>query len=57
MKEDFDSVLWQEWVNFKYRSIESAMLDYNRAIKAANPAPSPGVTITAMTSNDTDPKA
>lgn len=37
LKEDFDSVLWQQWVNFKYRSIEEAMLDFNRAIKAANP--------------------
>ena len=37
VKEDFDSPLWQEWVNFKYRSIEEALLDFNRAIKAANP--------------------
>ncbi|MBI5818603.1 MAG: beta-galactosidase trimerization domain-containing protein [Verrucomicrobia bacterium] len=37
LKEDFDSVLWQQWTNFKYRSIESAMLEFNRAIKAANP--------------------
>ncbi|MBI5685158.1 MAG: beta-galactosidase trimerization domain-containing protein [Verrucomicrobia bacterium] len=37
LKEDFDSVLWQDWVNFKYRSIESTMLEFNRAIKAANP--------------------
>ena len=37
LKEDFDSVLWQQWVNFKYRSIESTMLEFNRAIKAANP--------------------
>jgi hypothetical protein len=37
VKEDFDSELWQDWVNFKYRSIESAMLEFNRAIKAANP--------------------
>ena len=37
LEEDFDSVLWQQWVNFKYRSIEAAMLDFNRAIKAANP--------------------
>lgn len=35
-KEDF-SDLWQQWVSFKYRSIEEALLDYNRAIKAANP--------------------
>lgn len=37
LKEDFDSRLWQQWVNFKYRSIEAAMLEFNRAIKAANP--------------------
>ncbi|MBM3888841.1 MAG: hypothetical protein FJ388_06905, partial [Verrucomicrobia bacterium] len=37
LKEDFDSVLWQQWTEFKYRSIESAMLEFNRAIKAANP--------------------
>ena len=37
LKEDFDSVLWQQWTDFKYRSIESAMLEFNRAIKAANP--------------------
>ena len=37
IKEDFDSLLWQQWVEFKYRSIEEAMLDFNRAIKAANP--------------------
>ena len=36
-KEDFDNPLWQQWVNFKYRSIESAMLDFNRGIKQANP--------------------
>ncbi len=37
VKEDFDSLLWQQWVDFKYRSIEEALLDFNRAIKAANP--------------------
>lgn len=37
VKEDFDSLLWQQWVDFKYRSIEEAMRDFNRAIKAANP--------------------
>jgi len=37
VKEDFNSLLWQQWVEFKYRSIEEAMLDFNRAIKAANP--------------------
>lgn len=37
LKEDFDSLVWQQWVNFKYRSLEEAMLDFNRAIKAANP--------------------
>lgn len=37
VKEDFDDPLWQQWVNFKYRSIEEALLDFNRAIKAANP--------------------
>ena len=26
VKEDFDSLLWQQWVNFKYRSIEEALL-------------------------------
>lgn len=36
-REDFDSPLWQSWVDFRYRSIEEALLDYNRAIKAANP--------------------
>ena len=36
-KQDYDSLLWQQWVEFKYRSIEEAMLDFNRAIKAANP--------------------
>lgn len=37
LKEDFDSLLWQQWVEFKYRTIEEALLDVNRAIKAANP--------------------
>jgi hypothetical protein len=37
VKEDFQSLLWQQWVEFKYRTIEEAMLDFNRAIKAANP--------------------
>lgn len=36
-KEDFDSLLWQQWVNFKYRSLEASMLEINRAIKAVNP--------------------
>jgi hypothetical protein len=36
-QEDFDSLLWQQWVDFKYRSIEEALLHFNRAIKAANP--------------------
>ena len=37
IEEDFDSLLWQEWVNFRYRGLEQAMLGYNMAIKAANP--------------------
>jgi hypothetical protein len=37
LKEDFDNPLWQTWVEFKYRTLEEAMLDFNRAIKAANP--------------------
>ena len=37
LKEDFDSRLWQQWVRFKYQSIEDCLLEYNRAIKAANP--------------------
>jgi hypothetical protein len=37
VKEDFDSLLWQQWVEFKYRSIEEALVDFNRAVKAANP--------------------
>jgi len=36
-KENFDSLLWQQWVDFKYRSIEQTLLDFNRAIKGANP--------------------
>jgi len=36
-EENFDDVLWQQWTEFKYRSIEEAMLRINRAIKAANP--------------------
>lgn len=35
--EDYDSLLWQQWVNFKYRSTEEALLEFNRAIKQANP--------------------
>lgn len=35
--EEFDSPLWQAWVRFKYQTVEDAMLDYNRAIKAVNP--------------------
>lgn len=35
--ENFDDLLWQQWTDFKYRSIEEAMLQLNRAIKAANP--------------------
>lgn len=35
-KQDFDSLLWQEWTLFKQRTIEGALLDFNRAIKAAN---------------------
>lgn len=37
VKEDYDSLLWQQWVDFKYRSIENALREYNRAIKTANP--------------------
>lgn len=37
LKEDFDSRLWQQWVEFKYRTLEEAMLDFNRALKAARP--------------------
>ena len=37
VKEDFDSRLWQQWVDFKYRTIEEALLDFNRAMKAASP--------------------
>ena len=35
--EDLNSPLWRKWVEFRYRSIEDAMLEFNRAIKAANP--------------------
>jgi hypothetical protein len=37
VKEDFDSLLWQQWVEFKYHTIEEALLHFNRAIKAADP--------------------
>lgn len=37
LKEDFGSLLWQQWVDFKYRTIEEALLEINRAIKAARP--------------------
>ena len=37
LKEDFQSLAWQQWVEFKYRSIEEAMREFNQAIKAANP--------------------
>ncbi|MBT3375070.1 MAG: family 10 glycosylhydrolase [Lentisphaerae bacterium] len=37
VQEDFGSPLWQAWIRFKYDTIDNAMLDYNRAIKAANP--------------------
>jgi len=36
VKEDLDSPLWQQWVDFQYRSMEAALLDFNRAIKGAN---------------------
>ncbi len=35
--ENFENPVWRQWVEFRYRSIEDAMLDFNRAIKAANP--------------------
>ena len=35
--EDLKNPLWRKWVDFRYRSIEEAMLEFNRAIKAANP--------------------
>lgn len=35
-KEDFNNPLWPRWVEYKYRSIEDALLDFNRAIKAVN---------------------
>lgn len=37
VKEEFASLLWQKWSDFRYRSMEAAMLDFNQAIKAANP--------------------
>lgn len=37
LREDFSNPLWQQWCRFRYRSIEEALLDYNRSIKAANP--------------------
>lgn len=37
VKEDFQNLLWQQWVDFKYRSIEEALVEFNRAIKGANP--------------------
>jgi len=37
LKEDFASPVWQQWSDFRYRSIEAAMLDFNLAIKAADP--------------------
>jgi hypothetical protein len=35
--ENFENPVWRQWVEFRYRSIEDAMLEFNRAIKAANP--------------------
>lgn len=35
--EDLTNPLWRRWVDFRYRSLEDAMLEFNRAIKAANP--------------------
>jgi hypothetical protein len=35
--ENFENPVWRKWVEFRYRSIEEAMLEFNRAIKAANP--------------------
>ena len=35
--ENFENPVWRKWVEFRYRSIEDAMLEFNRAIKAANP--------------------
>lgn len=37
LKEDFADPLWPQWVEFKYRSIEEALMDFNKSIKAANP--------------------
>ncbi len=36
-KENFENPVWRKWVDFRYRSLEDAMLEFNRAIKAANP--------------------
>jgi len=36
-KEEFANPVWQQWVDFKYRTIEESMLACRRAIKAANP--------------------
>lgn len=36
-KENLDDPVWRKWVDFHYRSIEDAMREFNRAIKAANP--------------------
>ena len=35
--ENLDNPIWRKWVEFRYRSIEEAMLEFNHAIKAANP--------------------
>lgn len=35
--ENFDDALWREWVEFRYRSVEEAMLDFNLSIKAVKP--------------------
>lgn len=35
--ENFENPVWRKWVEFRYRSIEDAMLEFNRAIKSANP--------------------
>lgn len=35
--ENPDDPLGRRWIDFRYRTLESAMLDFNRAIKAANP--------------------
>ncbi|MBI2297976.1 MAG: beta-galactosidase trimerization domain-containing protein [Armatimonadetes bacterium] len=36
-KEEFGNPLWVQWRDFQFRKIETALLDINRAIKAANP--------------------